>query len=268
MADFSPPIHATTHSGLSTWQRIQRDKPWWLLPLIVVAVLGSFGVYAFWTSVLAGNVADCSLPQFHCGPYLSPFFSPNFGKFPLPHPFDSAAIWVLWVPLVFRGSCYYYRKAYFRSFFWDPPACAIAELRHREYKGERRFPLNLNNLHRYAMYLVTIVLVFLWIDAIQSFSYKGHLGIGLGSVIMVVNVVLLTGYSAGCHAFRHMVGGCLDCFSKSGYRRSRFRLWEVVTKFNERHPMWAWISMFSVVITDIYIRLLMVHAFTDPHIWF
>jgi hypothetical protein len=257
MADFSPPISAGGHAGLTRWQTLQRDKPWWLLPLTVVIVLGGFGVYATWGAVWGGKA--------EFGPYLSPFYSPQVGNF---LGGASPAIWILPIPLLFRASCYYYRKAYYRSFFWDPPACAIGELRHREYKGERRFPLVLNNLHRFAMYAVTVVLVFLWIDAVESFSYNGHLGIGLGSVIMVVNVVLLTGYSASCHSVRHLVGGGLDCFTRSRTGNLRYRLWHKVTSMNERHPMYAWLSLFSVVITDIYIRLLMGHHLTDLHIGF
>ena len=60
-------------------------------------------------------------------------------------------------PLLFRATCYYYRKAYYRSFFWDPPSCAVGELRHRKYRGETAFPLFLNNLHRFLFYLVLIV---------------------------------------------------------------------------------------------------------------
>ena len=33
--------------------------------------------------------------------------------------------------LLFRLTCYYYRKAYYRSFWLSPPACAVAEP-HRE----------------------------------------------------------------------------------------------------------------------------------------
>jgi hypothetical protein len=264
MADFSPPISAGGHAGLTRWQLLRRDKPWWLLPLTVVFVLGGFAIYGTWTAVWGGK-ADCSLAAYHCGPYLSPFYSPQVGNFLWGL---SPAIWILPIPLLFRASCYYYRKAYYRSFFWDPPACGIGELRHREYKGERRFPLVLNNLHRFAMYAVTVVLVFLWIDAVQSFSYNGHLGIGLGSVIMSLNVILLTGYSASCHSVRHLVGGGLDCFTNSRTGNLRFRIWRAVTTLNERHPAYAWLSLFSVVIADVYIRVLMGHHFVDPHVGF
>ena len=267
MADFSPPVAAPGHTGPTPWQRLRRDAPWWLLPLTVVSVLGGFTIYGTWTAIWGGK-ADCSLAMYHCGPYLSPFYSPQTGNFILPAPFNSPALWILPIPLLFRATCYYYRKAYYRSFFWDPPACMVGELRHRNYKGETRFPLILNNLHRFAMYAATIVVAFLWVDAVAAFYYNGHFGVGLGTAIMVINVVLLSGYSFSCHSLRHLVGGSLDCYTGSRAGNLRFRAWRFVTTLNERHPMYAWLSLFSVVITDVYIRLLMHGVLTDPHIGF
>ena len=66
----------------------------------------------------------------------------------------SPALFILPFPLLFRATCYYYRKAYYRAFFWDPPACAVSEVAPRKnYTGEREFPFILQNLHRYAFYL-------------------------------------------------------------------------------------------------------------------
>ncbi len=55
--------------------------------------------------------------------------------------------WVAWAPGGFRATCYYYLKAYYRSYFRDPVACAMPESR-RSYVGETAFPFILNNLHR------------------------------------------------------------------------------------------------------------------------
>jgi hypothetical protein len=246
-----------THEGLGLWRRLQRDKPWWLLPVTVVAVLGAFTVYALWTAFLGAGENHIS----ESGPYLSPFFSPLFWRTGPVTP----ALWVLWSPLLFRATCYYYRKAYYRSFFWDPPACAIGELRHREYKGETRFPLVLNNLHRFFLYVAIVVVVYLWIDAVAALSYQGHLYLGLGTAILFLNVILLSGYTFGCHAFRHLVGGGVDCFSTARGGKARHSLWRGVTVLNVRHATWAWISMFSVVGADVYIRLLQ-NGLSDPHV--
>jgi hypothetical protein len=56
----------------------------------------------------------------------------------------SPALIILIFPLGFRMTCYYYRKAYYRSFWMSPPACAVAEP-HKTYTGETRAPLILQN---------------------------------------------------------------------------------------------------------------------------
>jgi len=81
---------------------------------------------------------------------------------------------------------------------------------------------------------------------------------------MIANVLLLSGYTFGCHALRHLAGGNLDCFSCSASASARFRLWKGVTVLNIRHDRWAWASLASVAATDIYIRLLMAGLLHDP----
>lgn len=220
---------------------------WWVAPATYFVVLTAFVIYSVWSVIFAhsGYVA---------GPYLSPFYSPviNPSWWPL-----SSAILVAWVPLGFRATCYYYRKAYYRSFFWDPPACAIREPREvkRHYTGERRFPFVLNNFHRYFLYLAIVVLVILWIDTINAFHYTNGFYIGVGSLLMLVNVSLLTGYTLSCHALRHLVGGSVDCFSCVSAGNARHGAWKFVTQLNRFHGNFAWFSLFSVGITDMYIRL-------------
>jgi hypothetical protein len=172
-------------------------------------------------------------------------------------------VWVAWAPLVFRLTCYYYRKAYFRSFFWHPRSCAVPEPKRGRYRGETAFPWILNNFHRFAFYATVVQVVFLWIDAVLAFDFNGRFGVGFGSALMLLNVLLLSGYTFGCHAFRHLAGGQLDCFSCSLATRARFRLWKGVTVLNIRHDRWAWASLVSVAATDIYIRLLMHGWLTD-----
>src|SRR5579883_1816674 len=175
----------------------------------------------------------------------------------------SPAWWVLWIPAGFRATCYYYRKAYYRSYFLDPVDCARAEGR-RQYAGETAFPFVLNNFHRYFLYGAIIVLAFLWKDAVDAFIFNGRFGVHLGSLLFLANVVLLSGYTFGCHAFRHLAGGNLDCFSCARGGRARYRLWEWVTPLNRRHAVWAWASLFSVSLVDVYIRLLMAGVIADP----
>jgi hypothetical protein len=225
--------------------------PNWLYPAFVVVGLGSFGVFA------AGVVFFQHEGYF--APYLSPFYSPLIKVGPIP-----PAIWVAWAPLAFRLTCYYYRKAYFRSFFWHPRSCAVPEPGRGTYRGETAFPWVLNNLHRVAFYATVVQVGFLWFDAIVAFDFGGRFGVGAGSVLMLLNVLLLSGYTFGCHAFRHLAGGELNCFSCSTVAQARHRLWRGVTVLNIRHDRWAWASLVSVAATDIYIRLLLSGVLHDP----
>ena len=224
--------------------------PNWLYPTFVVAALSAFAIYAVWIVFFQ--------PAGYLAPYLSPFDSPLVRVGPIP-----PGVWVAWAPFAFRLTCYYYRKAYFRSFFWHPRSCAVPEPSRGQYRGETVFPWVLNNFHRFAFYATVVQVAFLWFDAIVAFDFGGRFGIGLGSALMLVNVVLLSAYTFGCHAFRHLAGGNLDCFSCSATARARFRLWKGVTVLNVRHDRWAWASLASVLLTDIYIRLLMNHALID-----
>jgi len=229
-----------------------KGQRWWVQPVSVVTVLTGFGIYALWAVAQGHGFFD---------PYLSPFYSPKVG---VPGPIP-ATFYILLMPLGFRATCYYYRKAYYRAFFWDPPACSRPELRqNRRYRGEGAFPFILNNLHRFFLYLAVLILVFLWIDAVKAFDFNGHFGIGLGSALMLFNVCALSGYTFSCHSLRHLVGGNVACFSCVRGGNARHGMWRAVSLLNPRHPQFAWISLFSVLSVDIYIRLLMAGAFIDP----
>ncbi|HEY4791784.1 MAG TPA: hypothetical protein VIJ05_10720, partial [Actinomycetes bacterium] len=172
---------------------LRRDR-WWLQPLVTVTVLTGFVIYGTW-------VAFANRDYF-ADPYLSPFYSPCLAKsceeptwaivggwWPL-----SPALLVLPFPLGFRLTCYYYRKAYYRSFWWAPPACAVPDARPR-YTGETRFPLILQNIHRYFFYLALPFPIILGWDAIRAFSFPEGLGIGLGTIILLVNAAFLALYT-------------------------------------------------------------------------
>ncbi len=228
--------------------------PWWIEPALTLVCYTAFVVYAFWSVVIGRS--------FFFAPYLSPFYSPQIGLVHIP--FLSPALLVAWIPLGLRLTCYYYRKEYYRAFFRSPVACARAERPSALYTGERRFPLVLWNLHRYFLLLSIAVLIYLWIDVVRAFLFDGHVGIGLGSVAMLANVILLTGYTASCHSLRHLAGGRLDCYSCVLAGSTRHRLAELLTQLNASHGSLAWASMFSVALTDIYIKLLVAGVLHDP----
>lgn len=234
-----------------------RRDTWWIEVLPVVVVLSLFGIYA--------TLRAFEGSYYEWGPYLSPFYSPlidpHHGWWPL-----SPALLILGGPLGFRTTCYYYRKAYYRAFFLDPPACAVGEKRGHRYRGETSFPFILQNLHRYFLYLALIFVVVLWYDAIRAFWFNGRFGIGLGSLILLANIVLLSLYTFSCHSLRHLVGGKVDCFSCVMLGGPRYKTWRGLSSINEHHMLFAWMSLVSVGVADLYIRLVATGAIRDLRI--
>jgi hypothetical protein len=232
-----------------------RPDRWWLQPALIFLGLSAFVLYANW--------AAFQNQHYYYDSYLSPFYSPLlvgdpphawFGLPPswLPQwlPFSPAFL-ILWAPAGFRLTCYYYRGAYYKAFWGDPPACAVGEP-HKSYSGESRWPLRIQNIHRYFLYFALLFIVILTWDAVRSFWHGGRFGLGVGSLVLTVNVILLAGYTLGCHSFRHLVGGRMDCLSKSP---SCFRLYKGCSALNRRHMLWAWMSLCSVMFADVYVRL-------------
>lgn len=235
--------------------------PWWVGPITVTVLLTAFGIYSFVVAIFIQN------PQYE-GYLLSPFFSPEVGT---PYAWLSPAVFVLWIPLGFRATCYYYRKAYYRAFFWDPPACQSKaqqmEPRSPEnYNGERAVFV-LNNLHRYFLYGSIFVVAFLAYEAVLAFFPGGGFGMTIGTLVLVTNVVLLSLYTFSCHSFRHLVGGNKDCYSCVAGGNARRKAFNAVSVLNGRHSLWAWLSLFMVLFADIYIRMLLAGWFTDPRIF-
>jgi hypothetical protein len=245
--------------------RTLRQDRWWLYPAVTFTVFFAFVVYS--------TIRAFMDKDYYAEPYLSPFYSPclgdcvkgssdfgqPFGWFPL-----SAALIVLIFPLGFRLTCYYYRKAYYRAFWLSPPACGVAEP-HAAYSGETRFPLILQNVHRWFWYATFVVALILTWDVVLAFGpapgESDGIHMGLGTVLMLANVALIWLYQLSCHSCRHIVGGRLRHFSKHPVR---YRLWTWVSKLNARHANYAWLSLFSVALVDLYIYLLASGAFDDP----
>jgi hypothetical protein len=246
-----------------------RTDTWWLLPAVVVLVLGAFIVYSTWAAFQNAH--------YFAAPYLSPFYSPCIAKSCLHATFGgglpdisfpiiglvSPAFLILWGPGLFRLTCYYYRKAYYRSFWLAPAACTVRDA-HGSYSGETRFPLILQNLHRYAWYFAVIFIALLTWDAILAFRFPDGIHMGVGTVIMWINVLFLAGYTFSCHSCRHLCGGSVNVFSKAP---ARYGLWRFITRLNERHPLFAWLSLFSVGLTDLYIRLVSMGVIRDLRIF-
>jgi len=180
----------------------------------------------------------------------------------------SAAALILWGPVGFRLTCYYYRGAYYKAFWADPPSCTVGEPR-SSYWGENSFPLVLQNIHRYMLFLSVAVLAILAWDAWKAFWFTDaatgtvSFGIGLGTLLLLTNVILLGGYLFGCHSMRHVVGGCVDELSRAPFGQSAYAC---VTCLNRRHMVWAWCSLFTVGFSDLYVRLCSMGVWSDVRI--
>src|SRR5579871_4675130 len=248
-------------------QTARRDF-WWVQPLVVFLGLGTFIVYATWAAFQGDH--------FRYGPYLSPFYSPLlfdnanpneswFGVTPAWIPaWVTAAMLILWAPGGFRFTCYYYRGAYYKAFWADPMSCTVGEPRN-SYRGEKKFPLIFQNVHRYFLYLAIIFIFILAKDAYDAFWFGPEggpktFGIGIGTLVMVINPILLGSYTFGCHSLRHLIGGVKDVMSGSPLRKKAY---DCVTCLNQRHMRFAWFSLFWVGFTDLYIRLCAMGVWTD-----
>ena len=258
-----------------------RTDNWRGGPALTLFVFATFVVYTTWAA-FQGN-------HYFVDPYLSPFYSPVvfttpdamhvagaapeshawFGSFPSWWPGFlplSPALLILVFPGSFRFTCYYYRKAYYRSFAGSPPGCAVGPLSKRKYNGETKLLL-LQNLHRFALYAALVFILILGYDAVAAFFKNGKFGVGVGSLIITINSFLLAGYAFGCHSFRHLIGGRKDCMSSCGKPTVALGAWKRATWFNERHMQFAWVSLVWVMVTDVYIRLVSMHVIKDLNTW-
>jgi len=282
MADGKMALPIARGAGETT----RRDS-WWVQPLVVVAVFSTFIVYSTW--------AAFQNDHYTYGNYLSPMYSPAlfsdptegakneqggkrakdqehhtfFGSKPSWWPawmLFSPALLILWAPANFRLTCYYYRGAYYKAFWADPPNCAVGEPR-KSYWGENSLPLIMQNIHRYFLYFAIIFICFLAYDAVMGFVFidregKKHLGVGVGSFVLLLNVILLGGYTFGCHSFRHLIGGKNDRISESPAQKKAY---DCVSCLNRSHMVWAWCSLVWVGFSDVYVRLCSMGIWTDFH---
>ena len=232
----------------------ERKDAWWVPQLLTFLGFSAFIVYSTWAALQNAH--------YTFGPYLSPFYSPEIfgsshhavfgpkpGWWPGFLPFSPAML-ILWAPGGFRFTCYYYRGAYYKAFWGDPPGCTVGEPR-KTYWGERSFPLILQNLHRYFLYLALAFIVMLAWDAVKATQFENGFGIGVGTLVMTLNVVLIASYTLGCHSLRHLVGGRKDVMPEGASKTC----YDCVSKLNRRHMLFAWCSLFSVGLTDVYVRL-------------
>ena len=271
LEDLKPvPVELGGVRGGPDVRTLRRDR-WWRNPTATVVFLTVVVVYLTWATFQNANYY---VGQGMHRDLISPLYSPCVvgscvsgarSLFDLGWWQITPALIALAIPGGFRLTCYYYRKAYYRGFWQSPPACGVSD-GHTRYTGETRFPLVLQNLHRYFFVLALIQNVILTIDAVVAFRLPGRGGYGLtiGTLVLVVNAVFLWLYSLSCHACRHLSGGHVNRFSKHPVR---YRLWKFVTPLNARHMQIAWASLAVVALADLYVRLVASGAFHDPKIF-
>jgi hypothetical protein len=287
---------------------MRRDR-WWLLPLGIASLLIAFVVYSTFAAFEGGY------HWLNGTGYVSPFYSIEiFGNGPyawfagtpswwptslIPY---SSALLLLGIPAGFRFTCYYFRKAYYRSIWLDPVACAVGEPR-STYLGENSLPLILMNAHRYFLYLALASAIMLayhgshalffpvnadgtpfqWVDVTGAVILPGgtnaltpvdmsiqphhwQFGLGVGTLILLIDPLLILGYTFGCHSLRHLIGGRLDTFS-GPCGNVRHQAWGISSWFNRHHNFWAMASLVWVAFADLYVRLCAHGVWTDWRIF-
>ena len=199
--------------------------------------------------------------------YLSPLFSPLIRPDWLPA-WISPGLLILWIPLGFRATCYYYRKAYYRFYFADPPGCAVGEPPSTvATPWSLAFPFILQNLHRFFLYLAFIPLFFLWVDAVASLVPDERTAAGprrrhplrqrhpADRLLAVVPLASARRRRAPRLLLLHAAN------------RVQHTLWRRLTSLNVHHMAWAWVSLSSVALADVYVRLMALgvdHRSGDP----
>ena len=230
--------------------------------------LSTFLVYSTWAAFQGDHYTS--------GPYLSPFYSPEvFGTSTHSWFGPPPASWPRGCRFPRRcSSCrsrvcsddlYYYRGAYYKAFWADPPSCTVGEPR-SSYLGESSFPLVLQNFHRYALFLSLAVLFILYADVWKALWFTNpstgtvSFGVGVGTLVLATNCVLFSAYLFGCHSLRHVVGGCVDQVSRAPLG---LRAYSCVSCLNRKHMVWAWCSLFTVGFSDLYVRLCSMGVWPD-----
>jgi hypothetical protein len=272
----------------------QRSDNWQLEPLLTFFALVAFVIYATFRA-FENNYFEVPGTQ-----YISPFYSPYIPHIlaalgihlkSLEHVLPngslswivSPALFILWAPAGFRASCYFYRKAYYRSIFAAPAACAVGPKngnplfallnntfgnilgKGAKYMGERSLPMVLMNLHRYFFYIALLLILVHVIDTVTAMFLPGFSGIrfGVGNVLLIIDLILLSAYVLGCHSWRHILGGQLDCFSACPISEIRHHAYKRQGILNASHMQFAWISMFWIAFVDLYISLVSKGVLTD-----
>ena len=122
----------------------------------------------------------------------------------------------------------------------------------KSYTGETRFPFLLQNIHRYFFYLSLVILAFLWWDSTLAFRFPDGFGWAsarscCSSMPPCCRCLVFPATHAG------VCGGYLNSFHSAP---GKYKTWTFISKLNEKHMEFAWVSLIWVGLTDVYVRLL------------
>jgi hypothetical protein len=230
-----------------------RVDKWWIEPFWMATALALAMVY----TALRVLVWDGGI-HYDDHRVTSPIFSPDILHMLhiSNHPgWMNSAMLILWIPFGFRGTCYYMRRVYHRTFFQNPTGCMVAkpELNYSiGYKGERGLFV-INNIHRYMLYLAIIILSIKFYDVVLTTDFGGGTrGISIGTLILGIESFLLFMYVSSCHSFRHIFGGGMDRW-RGGISGVFGSIYRSVSKVNVHHSFWFWTSLAMVFLGDLFV---------------
>lgn len=213
--------------------------------------------WRLWTFIIliaAGSLALVQYPVAETKGLIDPFYSPT--------------VLIVPIPGLFRLTCYAYRKDYHRHLFHHPLGCDNPERdehHSQRYTGERNAIFQFENLHRYFLYAGISLLPFFYYDFYRSLiDYGPGITLTLGSLVILGNALALTGWSLSCHAFRHLIGGNIDCYSCVPGGKQRKKIFDFQSRWNSRHEALAWISLLTIIFADLYIRAVAAGFPVDP----
>ena len=202
-------------------------------------------LWSFIALIAAGQVALLLYPVAPYHGLIDPFYSPT--------------VLIVPIPGLFRLTCYAYRKDYHRHLFHHPMGCdnpERSEKHSQKYTGERNAVFQFENLHRYFLYAGISLLPFFYYDFYYALTHypTGGIVLTLGSLVILGNALTLTAWTLSCHAFRHLIGGNIDCYSCVAAGKPRKKIFDFQTKWNAHHEAFAWISLLTIILADLYIR--------------
>ena len=250
--------------GFGETNRIDR---WWMEPLWMGVALTVALVYTFLRLIFFDGAIHYDDHR-----VTSPIFSPDIiHLWSLEVPaWANSAMLILWIPFGFRGTCYYMRRVYYRTFFASPVACVVAEPKISKslgYRGERGLFI-FNNLHRIMLYLAIIILFMKYIDVFHTLRFHdvdgtNSYGLSVGTFVLAAESFLLTMYVTSCHAFRHLVGGGNKRWSL-GFEKIQGNIFRFVSKANVHHGFWFWTSLGMVFLGDLFVWAVAEGILSDP----